>query len=228
MRKTAVVFVGLVGAASLVWMACGGADSTELSGGPDGGGDTGSTPPSNGDSGNPPPPPQPPPPPPPPADDGGSDAPDGTVVADGGVNPPDAGPGGSTTTLTCGTATCSIPAQSCCVQGGGGTTSFSCVAGNCPVPDAGAGGGDVTQLKCSGTANCTSGNVCCARQQVVNGRDVVTSQCQATCTGGSVQLCDPKAATSGCADAGATCVHPAGGGDLALPTSYGTCGGQGL
>ena len=39
---------------------------------------------------------------------------------DGGINPPDAGPGGTTTVINCGSTSCAIPAQTCCVDRLGG------------------------------------------------------------------------------------------------------------
>jgi hypothetical protein len=142
---------------------------------------------------------------------------------DGGISTNDSGtgPGGSTTILTCGSTTCAIPTQNCCVERiGGGKTAFGCAA-TCPSIDAGA---DTAALKCSGQANCAAGTVCCVSQAGANG---ATSQCQATCTANQAQLCDPKAVPTGCGgDAGNACSNQ-NIGDWALPQTFGTCGGKG-
>src|SRR5579859_2922228 len=66
-----------------------------------------------------------------------NDVASGTIVADGGSSTT-AGPGGSQTTLACGSATCTIPGEVCCVY----ETSppqFLCVAGSaCPGPTTGS------------------------------------------------------------------------------------------
>jgi len=138
---------------------------------------------------------------------------------EGGIDPPDAGPGGTTTILNCGSTTCAIPAQACCVDRlGGGMTAYSCAA-TCAGVDAGA---DTTALKCSGQANCAAGTVCCVHQVGGNG---AASECQASCGQNQAQLCAPMAAVSGC-DAGVTCSSN-NVGDWNLPPSYATCGGKG-
>lgn len=148
--------------------------------------------------------------------------PDGSVAADGG-DTPDAGPGGTLTTLPCGTATCAIPGQSCCVEmGGGGATTYLCVVGpsaNCPN----LGGGDVIGLKCSSAANCSAGQQCCASTA---GGTVTLSACvpQGTCTGAEhAVLCNKNAVTTGC-DAGVTCTSN-NVDSWALPNNFATCGG---
>ena len=150
-----------------------------------------------------------------PADDAG-------VTADGGVDPPDAGPGGDTTRIACGATSCPIPAETCCVSelNTGGDTSFSCVAGaTCPpVP----GGGDTAALKCSSGANCPSGTVCCIR--VVAG-DHAASECKAACGSDEARLCDLKAGDAGCTPA-----EPCSNSNIddwgKLPETYATCGGK--
>lgn len=137
------------------------------------------------------------------------------------------GPGGTTTSLSCGSTACQIPGQVCCVDRvGAGAASYACFAGTtCPATDAGAAD-PPTALACSSAANCAAGTVCCIEQ--VQG--VTTSSCKATCTGpNTAQLCDPKAAVSGCpADAGATSVCSSKDiTDWGLPTTFATCGGRG-
>jgi len=141
---------------------------------------------------------------------------------DGGIDPPDAGPGGTTTVIKCGSTTCAIPAQSCCVdQLPNNMTAYGCAA-SCPgLGGGGGGGGDTTALKCSGQANCAAGTVCCVRQ-VNNG---ATSECKASCTGNQAQLCDPLAAVSGCT--GQVCSNGIDFSDWSLPPTYATCGGKG-
>lgn len=140
---------------------------------------------------------------------------------DGGIDPPDAGPGGTTSTIKCGSTTCAIPAQTCCVDTlPGNMTAYGC-ATTCPGLDAGGGGGiDTAALKCSGQANCAAGTVCCVRQ--VN--NAAASECKASCAGTEAQLCDVNVAASGCN--GNTCSNN-NIGDWNLPPSYATCGGKG-
>ncbi len=169
--------------------------------------------------------------------DGGPGAPrgaPGTVVADGGTGTgAEAGaPGGSTAALSCGTASCFIPAESCCLTETGGAFSFACVVGSSCPGAAGDGGGngngqngDTATLKCTGAANCAAPTVCCV-SSVNNG---ATSECKTTCDGGgggdTAQLCDPSAAVTGCAAA-----QPCSSRNIdewGLPASFGTCGGKG-
>lgn len=147
----------------------------------------------------------------------------GGVTADGGIDPPGAGPGGDTNQIACGTTTCPIPAETCCVsdvQNGG--RGFACVAGStCPQPA--GGGGDTTALKCASSANCASGTVCCVTE---NG-GVASSECKASCTGGdSAQLCDPKQGDAGgCPEASPCSSKDIG--DWGLSPPFATCGGIG-
>jgi len=209
--------LGLLGASivlgSGLWLACGGSDGANdalTQPGADGGGvlpegstlDTGT----GGDAAT------------------GTDASDaGTGQpeaggGDGGINPPDAGPGGNTSVITCGSTSCSIPAETCCVDRlGGGMTAYGCAA-VCPGVDAGA---DTAALKCSGQANCATGTVCCVRQGAGNS---AASECKASCNGNEAQLCDLAAAVSGCT--GSTCSKN-NIGDWNLPQVYATCGGMG-
>lgn len=156
-------------------------------------------------------------------DGGGDGGSSGALGGDGGIDPPDAGPGGSTSAITCGATSCALPAEQCCVSSvpGPGNLSYGCIAASdagCPQPD---GGGDVTSLKCSAQANCPASTVCCVRQ-TNNG---AASECKATCAGTEAQLCDPNAATTGCA-AQIPCSSK-NVTDWGLPNTYATCGGKG-
>jgi hypothetical protein len=143
-------------------------------------------------------------------------------VADGGIDPADAGPGGDLTKISCGSTQCFIPGETCCIArlpNGPPDHSYSCVNGpGCPPA---AGGADTTALKCSGAANCAAGTVCCVRQN----NNTTASECKATCAGNEAQLCDPAAATSGCA-AGTACSNK-NITDWWLPRTFATCGGKG-
>ena len=141
--------------------------------------------------------------------------------ADGGIDPPDAGPGGTTSVIHCGSTTCAIPAQTCCVDTlPSNATAYGCAA-TCAGLDGGAGVGvDTAALKCSSQANCAAGTVCCVRQ--VN--KAAASECKATCDVNEAQLCDVNAAASGCT--GTSCSNN-NIGDWNLPDSYATCGGKG-
>jgi hypothetical protein len=157
----------------------------------------------------------------------------GTIVEDGGTLATDAsvGPGGSTKALPCGTATCRVPAESCCLtDNANGTFTFGCVAGpSCPPPT--AGGNAPVALGCSSSANCAPGSVCCITQQNENSGgqnqdgDRGRSTCKAACGSQEAQLCDPKATDTGCAQT-APC-SSAKAESWELPPSFGTCGGKG-
>jgi hypothetical protein len=165
------------------------------------------------------------------ASDSAARGPNGSVVADGGVGG-DAGPGGNTSTLPCGGATCNVPSESCCVTSGGGAPGYECVVGPaCPGGDGGRS--DTVALQCTSAANCAAGTVCC----MTASNNSVSSQCTPassdggdTCTGqDSAQLCDKNAngTATGC---------PAGGQNSqcssdhidawGLPGTFATCGGK--
>ncbi len=138
------------------------------------------------------------------------------------MDPPDAGPGGDIANIACGTTTCPIPAETCCVSelANGGDRSFACVAGaTCPNP---GGGGDVAALKCSSSANCAAGTVCCVSEK--DGR--AASECKATCGNGEAQLCDRNAPDGGGCPSSDPCSNDNIGDWGNLPRSYATCGGQ--
>jgi hypothetical protein len=137
---------------------------------------------------------------------------DASTNSDGAV-----GPGGNTTTFPCGSQSCSIATQICCVaQNGRGAV---CVSGSdCAAADAGQPG-DLAGLKCTGAANCAQGTVCCIDPSG-------NSACAASCDQNGAQLCDPAAANPGCGDAGACSSRNIG--DWGLPRTFGTCGGIGM
>lgn len=156
------------------------------------------------------------------SDGGARPADEAGVTANGGIDPPDAGPGGDTTSIACGSTTCPIPAETCCVSDlkSGGNTSFVCVAG-ATCPSSGTVG-DTAALKCSGAANCPGGTICCVR---VVGGDNAASECKAACGADEAQLCDPKASASGCSPA-EPCSNDNIGDWGDLPKSFATCGGK--
>lgn len=200
--------------AILALVGCGGSTSVDLA--PDGGGgDDGSAAASDAsltDSS---------------AADGAStmDANGPPVLGGDGGAPLDAGPGGSTTSITCGTTMCALPAQTCCVYPLANPPpdfSYACAVGACADAGGGGGGPDVTALKCSGAANCPASTVCCVSQTNAG----TSSDCQASCTNKQAQLCDPAATPTGCAGDAGVCSN-ANIGDWGLPGSFGTCGGKG-
>jgi hypothetical protein len=146
----------------------------------------------------------------------------GNATADGGVDPPGAGPGGSTTMLACGATTCAIPADTCCVSElANRQTSYDCVTtATCPRP---SGGGSTAALKCSGQANCASGTVCCVQES--NGN--ASSECRPACGSGEAQLCDPAASSGGGCPGFMRCSSDNISDWGNLPRTYATCGGRG-
>lgn len=160
--------------------------------------------------------------------------PSGTIVEDGGTLSGDAsgGPGGSVKTLPCGTATCRVPAESCCLtDNGDGTFTFACVVG-ASCPSATAGGNTPVALGCSSSVNCAAGSVCCITQQNENSGDQNgdngdrgKSSCKPSCGSQEAQLCDPKATDNGC-PASAPC-STSKAESWELPSTFGTCGGKG-
>lgn len=158
---------------------------------------------------------------------------DGTVAdanlvpLDGGTTS-DAGPGGSTSSLACGAASCTIPGQVCCAsRAGAGTFAFACENGaSCPVVDAGPGTNPPVALACTSAANCAPTEICCVQLQ----GNVATSACMTdtackNLSGDKAVLCDPMQPTVGCA-VGQPCSSK-NIADWKLPNGFGTCGGQG-
>lgn len=199
----AVVSVGAVA------ICCGGAAETGVTDGADAGGEGGASSDAAG------------------ANDGARGAP-GAVVADGGTGAEAGAPGGTTSTLLCGSATCLIPTESCCLSSVNSTFAFACVVGaTCPAAsgsgDGGGNGqnGDTASLKCTSAANCAAGTVCCVSAP----NNGATSECKPSCAPMDAQLCDPAAATTGCAPAEPCSSRKID--DWGLPPTFGTCGGKG-
>ena len=143
----------------------------------------------------------------------------------GGAN--DAGPGGTVSQIACGSTSCSLATDFCCVYRANNPPPeflFDCASGSgCPTNP--AANNDATALACSSAANCPPSTVCCVND---NGRRV-WSQCQTACTSGSgvqsAQLCDPTAATTGCPTSQPCSSNSIG--DWGLPRGFATCGGVG-
>lgn len=134
-------------------------------------------------------------------------------TADASARTPMGKPGGSTSSLPCGTATCSIPAQACCAYRTTGQTVFtaSC-ATTCPA--AGGTTDRVSTIKCSGPFNCAAGDRCC---YATNGTSTTTS-CKPSCGNQEVALCDPGASNQ-CGQF-RSCRRF---GNDTMPSSYGYC-----
>ena len=204
--------------------ACGGDDSTPISG-TDGGGADGASDGSTFDATQG-------------TDSGGRDAGSDTGVSDAGLDGAllndagqftDAAPGGDAAVLNCGGASCDLPSQTCCLYDQGGDFSGGCAngAGGCP-PAADGGDAGLVALSCEVTANCPgAGEVCCITHDANNG--TIKSGCMlaATCvtvtTTHRAELCDPTAADAGC-----TITDPGPCTSIDtwdLPSGFGTCGG---
>lgn len=156
------------------------------------------------------------------ATDGGSGIVDAAVDAphDAFVLPTmDAGPGGTTSALSCGTSTCALPGQLCCIAGPAAGPSYACVTGtSCPIVNPGNNPGSAA-LSCSVQSNCTAGLFCCL--DIVSGQSVST--CKSSCAASPAQLCDRFIADNGCA-VQKPCSN-ANTNDFGLPATYATCGG---
>ncbi len=149
------------------------------------------------------------------------------IGSDGGAAD-DGGAGGSTAQVPCGTTTCALATDFCCVyQANNGPSDFvfGCATGSgCPQV---ANANDPTALLCSGAANCAPGSLCC----VSDDGNRVWSECAASCAppagGGTAtaQLCDPAAAQTGCSTSAACSSNKID--DWNLPNGYATCGGMG-
>ena len=131
----------------------------------------------------------------------------------------DAGPGGTTSSLSCGPSTCAIPGQLCCIAGPAAGPSYACVTGtSCPVVNPGMNPGSAA-LACSVGSNCAAGLSCCL--DIVNGQSVST--CKASCAASPAQLCDRFISVNGCS-VQKPCSN-ANTNDFGLPATYATCGG---
>lgn len=157
-------------------------------------------------------------------DGGTNEGGSGTVSSNGGAG--SGTPGGTVSTLPCGSTFCSLPGEVCCVSD---PVGYACVAGStCPAPvtgggnATGAGAGTATALSCSGAANCDASTVCCVFEM----NRQVFSECMPACPASGAQLCDPSAPSSGCTAATGACSSQ-NVGDWGLPHTYATCGGVG-
>lgn len=153
--------------------ACGGDDTTTV---PDASTDTSNPPNDSGggnDVSNPP-------------NDGSvTDAP---VTGDGGTTPG---------TVQCGTNTCNVPAQVCCVrfQLDGGADGGAGVTRNCTAPNACQNG---ATTECDEKADCPGSEVCCLQL----GSGSITGKCQQGCGIQGIQLCKT---TTECTNDGGVC-----------------------
>jgi hypothetical protein len=93
---------------------------------------------------------------------------------------------GPTVTIPCGmAATCSVPAQFCCVSvGPQGSQTDTCVSGTNDC-----NGQMETPIECTSSAQCPGGQVCCGR---VNNGVYGQVSCRMSCSAaGEYQFCDP-------------------------------------
>ena len=177
-------------------MACGGDDNNNADGGPDG---SVTDAPSNNDVVTP--------------TDSGGDVHPGSDASNDASND-----GGGMNTTTCGTTSCPLPAESCCVTPGG-TPSYACTGG-----DAGTCQQGDVQMQCMSNNDCPSSKVCCLDAT----NDPASAACATTCNGqNQAVLCDPKltAAQNRCGDAGACGTTNDNTWNLSSKVS-GTCGDQ--
>jgi hypothetical protein len=134
----------------------------------------------------------------------------------------DSGPGGDGAVLTCGSAECHLPVETCCVYDEPQNQFFvACSNGaQCPTLDAGL----AVALSCESQANCNGANaICCISSTSDGGK--IAAHCTASCQGGQSNaiLCDPTTADAGCAaDAGCSTANI---GSWGLPAGFATCGG---
>jgi hypothetical protein len=144
----------------------------------------------------------------------GSTAGNGPGASDAGSTAGDPRPGGNTTALPCGGETCALPSSMCCVTRNNDNFVFSCSSA-CTRQQAGN-----AALRCSATANCAAGQVCCANR---DDSGTLTSACSPSCERG-LQLCDPSATSTGCPTNRRCSSRDVK--DLGLPESFATCGGN--
>ena len=164
------------------------------------------------------------------ADAAASDAKDAaTTGRDGGAGE-DGGPGGNTTQLTCGSATCALPADTCCVYGnsnagtpGSGPSFIFGCAGGATCPAEPPGYDPANRLKCGSAANCAAGMVCCVTSDGPT-NNLISSACAASCAAAqpafTARLCDPAAAPVGGCACSSNNID-----SWTLPNGYGPCGG---
>jgi hypothetical protein len=127
---------------------------------------------------------------------GSVDAPPGTVDGPPGAvdAPPGTIDGPPAQTVECGTASCDVGTQHCCVEAMGGTMSFTCV----DLGTACAG----TDIGCDGPEDC-EGAVCCAQTMGMSFQAV----CAGACMGGGEVVCHDM---STCEAGQLCCDDPAG------------------
>jgi hypothetical protein len=100
------------------------------------------------------------------------------------------------------------------------------VTGSCSSPDSGVGGGDVTQLGCTATANCAAGSICCVKQS--SSGPVSSCVMGTSCGQNAAQLCDPNAMPTGCPMSGDRSMCSSDKiQDWGLSPPFATCGGVG-
>ena len=222
MKKTRFAFAALTLASLACYAGCGGSEASPLTTPVDGGATT-------GDSGA--------------VDDASADssptdafvAPDGTggsftdgpptAIADGGGSN-DAGPGGDTASIACGSASCSLASSFCCVYTNNNPPPevvFGCATGTgCPAR---AGAQDPAALACSSAANCPANTVCCVKDT----QGKTSSECATTCVDSTnvttAQLCDRTATQTGCPASAPCSANNIN--DWKLPNGFATCGGKG-
>jgi hypothetical protein len=161
----------------------------------------------------------------------GGDAPvdapaDVQLNPDGGAILKDAGPGGDGASLSCGSAQCQLPNETCCVYADPTSSSFfvDCANGAaCPaLVDAGFDAGNPVALQCESNQNCQGSLLCCLTSN--NDGGTIASHCTSSCQGGEEHavLCDKSLADAGCGDAACASTNI---GTWLLPSGFATCGG---
>jgi hypothetical protein len=165
------------------------------------------------------------------ADAGGAGA-DAMITNSGGALT-DASLGGDATSLNCGSASCSLPNEACClypITNPPPPFFAACSSGgSCPaIPaDAGYDAGAATELHCEVQANCGGNTVCCLQAPAsgnVKAHCVSASSCVSSDAGArAALLCDPAISDPGCGGAGAC--SSANIATWKLPSGFGTCGG---
>jgi hypothetical protein len=101
--------------------------------------------------------------------------------------------------LSCTNGTMKVFCQgtdTCCITTGIGTTTAACGSANTCLG---------TELRCASSADCTTGQVCCASENLGGFTTTYTVSCAMTCTGlGKSELCNPSKGSSACSG-GETC-----------------------
>ena len=147
-----------------------------------------------------------------------------TAIADGGGSN-DSGPGGDTSSIACGSTSCSLASSFCCVYTNNNPPPefvFGCATGTgCPAR---AGAQDPAALACSSAANCPANTVCCLKDT----QGKTSSECVTTCASSNnvkaAQLCDRTAPQTGCPASAPCSANNIN--DWKLPNGFATCGGK--